>query len=571
MILFKRISYKNFLSTGNQPIEIDLSISQTTLIVGTNGTGKSTLLDALCFVLFNRPFRIIKKEQMVNTINNGDCIVEVEFDVGTKNYIIRRGIKPNLFEIYCNGKLINQDANNVDYQKYLETNIMKLNYRSFIQVVLLGSSSYEPFMKMKPRYRREVVEEILDIRVFGLMDLILRSQQSDLQKKLTEVRHQCELIKTKYETEAKYLTTLETKGSDNLTVQQNKIVQNDENRIKYEQKLQKLNEDIAVSQNALNGQDTTAKKVKDLEKFETKIEQNISTHKKTLDFFKDNDTCPVCTQSIDENFKEEKCNHETSTISKLESGLQQLVGELNGQEEKMTQFNQMSNKISEMNVEIAKINGSLSALKKHSDQIQLEISTASQKDGDIEKIELELSNMSAELGVVDAQLTDVQEEKSYVDVLREILNDKGAKANIIRKYVPIMNQLINKYLQQMDFYVSFHLDEEFNETVKSRYRDTFNYNNFSEGEKMRIDLALLFTWRDIARMKNSTNTNLLILDEIFDSSLDNSGTDDFFKIIKGCTKENIFIISHKGDILFDRFTNIIKYEKVKNFTRLENV
>jgi DNA repair exonuclease SbcCD ATPase subunit len=385
------------------------------------------------------------------------------------------------------------------------------------------------------------------------------------------VRHQCDLIKTKYETEAKYLTTLETKGSDNLTVQQNKIVENNENRVKYEQKLQKLNEDIAVSQNTLNGQDVVAKKVKELEKFETKIEHNISTHKKTLDFFKDNDTCPVCTQSIDANFKEEKCNHETSTISKLQSGLKQLVEELNIHEEKMTEFNQMSNKISQMNVEIAKINGSLSALKKHSDQIQLEISTASQKDGDIEKIELELANMSAELGVVDAQLTDVQEEKTYVDVLREILNDKGAKANIIRKYVPIMNQLINKYLQQMDFYVSFHLDEEFNETVKSRYRDTFNYNNFSEGEKMRIDLALLFTWRDIARMKNSTNTNLLILDEIFDSSLDNSGTDDFFKIIKGCTKENIFIISHKGDILFDRFTNIIKYEKVKNFTRLENV
>ena len=571
MILFKRISYKNFLSTGNQPIKIDLSISQTTLIVGTNGTGKSTLLDALCFVLFNRPFRIIKKEQMVNTINNGDCVVEVEFDVGTKNYIIRRGIKPNIFEIYCNGKLINQDANNVDYQKYLETNIMKLNYRSFIQVVLLGSSSYEPFMKMKPRYRREVVEEILDIRVFGLMDLILRSQQSDLQKKLTEVRHQCELIKTKYETEAKYLTTLETKGSDNLTVQQNKIVQNDENRVKYEQKLQKLNEDIAVSQNALGGHEATTIKVKELEKFETKIEHNISTHKKTLDFFKDNDTCPVCTQSIDANFKEEKCNHETTTISKLESGLKQLVEELGGHEDKLTQFNQMSNKITDMNVEIAKINGSLSALKKHSDQIQLEISTASQKDSDIENIELELAKMSADLGVADGHLTDVQEEKDYVDVLREILNDKGAKANIIRKYVPIMNQLINKYLQSMDFYISFNLDEEFNETVKSRFRDTFNYNNFSEGEKMRIDLALLFTWRDIARMKNSTNTNLLILDEIFDSSLDGQGTDDFFKIIKGLEKENIFIISHKGDILFDRFTNIIKFEKHQNFTQLGTI
>ena len=571
MITFKKLRYKNFLSSGNVPIEIELNKSQTTLIIGTNGSGKSTLLDALCFVLFNKPFRIIKKEQMVNTINQSDCVVEVEFDVGTNQYKIVRGIKPNIFEIYKNGQMINQEASNVDYQKYLEANIMKLNYRSFIQVVLLGSSSYEPFMKMKPRYRREVVEEILDIRVFGLMDLILRSQQSDLQKSLTEVRHQCELIKTKYETEAKYLTTLETKGSDNLTVQQNKIQENEENRLKYEQKLNSLNEAIAVSQNELSGQETVSKKVKELEKYETKIEQNLDTHKKTLKFFKENDTCPVCTQSIDSKFKEEKCNHETTTISKLESGLSQLVGELSKQEEKITAYGKISNKIQTMNVEIAKIVSSLESLKRHSDQIQQEISTSQERDTDIENIELELERMRVDLKDAEVALSKVQEEKDYVDVLREILNDKGAKAQIIRKYVPIMNALINKYLQAMDFYISFNLDEEFNETVKSRFRDTFNYNNFSEGEKMRIDLALLFTWRDIARMKNSTNTNLLILDEIFDSSLDNSGTDDFFKIIKNLSKENIFIISHKGDILFDRFTNIIKYEKVQNFTKLQTV
>jgi len=571
VILFKRLSYKNFLSSGNQPIEIALDMSQTTLIVGTNGSGKSTLLDALCFVLFNKPFRIIKKEQMVNTINNSDCIVEVEFDVGTKNYLIRRGIKPNLFEIFCDGKLINQDANNIDYQKYLEQNIMKLNYRSFIQVVLLGSSSYEPFMKMKPRYRREVVEEILDIRVFGLMDLILRSQQSDLQKKLTEVRHQAELIKTKYETEAKYLKTLETKGSDNQRVQENKLQENEQNRLEYDKKLQSLNEAIAVSQNELSGQETVSKKVKELEKYETKIEQNLDTHKKTLKFFKENDTCPVCTQSIDSKFKEEKCNHETTTISKLELGLSQLVGELSKQEEKITAYGKISNKIQSMNVEIAKIVSSLESLKRHSDQIQQEISTSKERDTDIENIELELEKMKDDLKDAEINLSKVQEEKDYVDVLREILNDKGAKAQIIRKYVPIMNALINKYLQAMDFYISFNLDEEFNETVKSRFRDTFNYNNFSEGEKMRIDLALLFTWRDIARMKNSTNTNLLILDEIFDSSLDGQGTDDFFKIIKTLEKENIFIISHKGDILFDKFTNIIKYEKVQNFTQLGTI
>ena len=553
------------------PIEIDLSMSQLTLVVGSNGSGKSTLLDALCFVLFNRPFRIIKKEQMVNTINNADCLVEVEFDVGTKNYIIRRGIKPNLFEIFCNGKMINQDANNVDYQKYLETNIMKLNYRSFIQVVLLGSSAYEPFMKMKPRYRREVVEEILDIRVFGLMDLVLRSQQSDLQKKLTEVRHQQELIKQKTDTEAKYLNTLETKGSDNQKVQENKLEENEKNRLKYDKKLQALNEAIAVSQNELSGEEVVSKRVKDLEKYETKIEQNLTTHKRTLSFFKDNDTCPVCTQSIDKKFKEEKCTHETETISKLDSGLSQLVEELSVQEEKLTSYGKISTKIQSMNVEIAKVSSSLESLKNHSDQIQQDITSAQERDSDIESIELELEQLRVDLKQAELDLAKVQEDKDYVDVLREILNDKGAKAQIIRKYVPIMNALINKYLQAMVFYISFNLDEEFNETVKSRFRDTFNYNNFSEGEKMRIDLALLFSWRDIARMKNSTNTNLLILDELFDSSLDGQGTDDFFKIVKSFEKENIFIISHKGDILFDKFTNIIKFEKHQNFTQLGTI
>ena len=571
MILFKRLNYKNFLSSGNQPIVIDLDKSQMTLIVGTNGSGKSTLLDALCFVLFNRPFRIIKKEQMVNTINNGDCIVEVDFDVGTKSYKVRRGIKPNLFEIFCDGKKLNQDANNIDYQKYLEQNIMKLNYRSFIQVVLLGSSSYEPFMKMKPRYRREVVEEILDIRVFGLMDLILRSQQSDLQKKLTEVRHQCELIKTKYETEAKYLKTLEAKGTDNQTVALKKLEENKQNKLIYDRKLQSLNEAIAISQKELIGKETTEKKLKELTKFETKIEQNLDTHTKSLTFFSENDNCPVCTQKIDDQFKATKCEHEKNTITKLEKGLVQLVEEISKQEQKVSAFTKVSDKISDIRLQIAKVSSSLESLKTQSDQIQQDINRVNEKDVDIETIELDLEKMKVDLKNAEIDLDKVQEEKGYVDILREILNDKGAKAQIIRKYVPIMNSLINKYLQAMDFYISFNLDEEFNETVKSRFRDTFNYNNFSEGEKMRIDLALLFTWRDIARMKNSTNTNLLILDEIFDSSLDGQGTDDFFKIIKTLEKENIFIISHKGDILFDKFTNIIKYEKVQNFTQLGTI
>jgi len=569
MIIFKKIRYKNFLSTGNQPIEVELDKAHTTLIVGSNGSGKSTLLDALCFALFNKPFRIIKKEQMVNTINNGDSIVEVEFEVGTKQYLIRRGIKPNLFEIYKNGKLINQDASNVDYQKYLEQNIMKLNYRSFIQVVILGSTSYEPFMKMKPRYRREVVEEILDIRVFGLMDLILRSQQSDLQKNLTEVRHKAELIKSKYETEAKYLNTLQTQGTDFQTHKQKLLDKNTADSKNYQRKIQELNESIAVQKEKVKDKLADDIKLSKLQKLETKIETNLSTHKKTLDFFRNNNTCPTCTQEIDDTFKENKCTHEEGTITKLKTGLSDLLEEISKVETRVTEFAKISNKINEMNVEIAKINTSLDSIKNHSDSIHEELTMANERNTDIETIKSELEQMQSQLKDAEEELNKVTEQKKYVDILRGILNDKGAKAQIIRKYVPIMNQLINQYLQAMDFFVSFHLDEEFNETVKSRFRDTFNYNSFSEGEKMRIDLALLFTWRQIAKMKNSTNTNLLILDEIFDSSLDGQGTDDFFKIIKKFEKENIFIISHKGDILFDKFTNIIKYEKYKNFTRLQ--
>ena len=571
MITFKKIRWKNFLSTGNTPIEVNLDQSHTTLVIGKNGSGKSTLLDALCFGLFNKPFRMIKKEQMVNTINNGESEIEIWFDVGTKSYRIIRGIKPNRFEIYCDGEMINQNATTMDYQKYLEKNIMKLNYRSFIQVVILGSSSYEPFMKMKPRYRREVVEEILDIRVFGLMDLLLRSQQSDLQKKITEVRHHADLINTKYETEAKHLKSLQNEDTTTKTHKLSQLEKIDKDSSNYSSNIQKLNEEIAVTQSKIVDKEKIDNKVSKLTKLETKIEQNINNHKKTLDFFLKNDTCPTCTQKIEPNFKTQKCGHEAAAIQKLELGLLELQKELDTSYTKVTEFNTLSDKIGQMNVEVAKINTSLEGLKRHSDSIDEEIKMLGDKTSDREKVQQQLDELKVKLGEAQVDLDKVLEEKSYVDVCREILNDKGAKAKIIQKYLPIMNTLVNQYLQSMDFFISFHLDEEFNETIKSRHRDSFNYNNFSEGEKMRIDLALLFTWRHIAKMKNSTNTNLLVLDEVFDSSLDGQGTDDFFKIIGKLSKENIFIISHKGDILFDKFTNIIKFEKTNNFTKLETV
>ena len=569
MIVFKKIKYKNFLSTGNIPIEIDLNKSHTTLIVGSNGSGKSTLLDALCFVLFNKPFRIIKKDQIVNSINNAECIVEIDFTVGTKDYKIVRGIKPNLFEIYQDGTLINQDANSIDYQKHLEQNIMRLNYRSFLQVVLLGSSSYEPFMKMKPRYRREVVEEILDIRVFGLMDLILRSQQSDLAKKVIEMKHRAELIQTKYETELNHFKAISDLNMNDLDGKKQLVKKNDDDSKDYSNKINELNTKIGVYKHDIENKDKTQKKVGQLTKLEAKIETNLNTHKKTLEFFNNNDNCPTCTQPIDQDFKKQKIEATEKRVKTLQDGMKELISEIANTELKLSEMNKVSQKIQELNIDISKFETSLDELNKFSNRIHEEIRLLENKQVDGKEIQIQLDELNSKLEETRIEKDRIIEQNDYVDILREILNDKGAKAQIIRKYVPIMNNLINQHLQAMDFFVSFHLDEEFNETVKSRFRDTFNYNNFSEGEKMRIDLALLFTWRHIAKMKNSTNTNLLILDEIFDGSLDGQGTDDFFKIITQLTKENIFIISHKGDIMFDKFTNIIKYEKYKNFTRLQ--
>ena len=568
MITFKNIKYKNFLSTGNTPIEIKLNSSNTTLIVGTNGSGKSTLLDALCFVLFNRPFRIIKKEQMVNTVNDGDCLIELEFDVGTKKYLIKRGIKPNLFEIYQDGVLVNQDANSIDYQKYLENNIMRLNYRSFLQVVLLGSSSYEPFMKMKPRYRREVVEEILDIRVFGLMDLILRPQQSELTRNITDLSHKCDLIESKYETELKHYNAISDLNMNDLDGKKRLLEKNGQDNYDYNRKIDKINDELERDRDSLKDQTKEQVKMTKLSKLEAKIEQNLSTHEKTLEFFNENDNCPTCTQPIDDQFRQDKQSNLKEKVTSLNEGMKKIVEEISKQEEHLLAMDKISKKVYEMNVEVSKLQTSVEELNKYSNNIHEEIQSLENKQSDGKDIEKQLENLKLDLEENKIKRDKIVDQQKYVDVLRNILNDKGAKSQIIKKYVPIMNTLINQYLQSMDFFISFHLDEEFNETVKSRFRDTFNYNNFSEGEKMRIDLALLFTWRHIAKMKNSVNTNLLVLDEIFDSSLDGQGTDDFFKIIKTMTKENIFIISHKGDILFDKFTDIVKFEKYKNFTRL---
>ena len=568
MIYFKTLKWRNFLSTGNQFIEIEMNKSASTLIIGKNGSGKSTLLDALCFVLFNRPFRNIKKEQLVNTINNIDCEIQCEFNIGNKEYKVVRGIKPNIFKIYCDGLLLNQEASSVDYQKTLEQNIMKLNYRSFIQVVILGASSYEPFMHLRVRHRREVVEEILDIRVFTHMDILLRQKQGELSKAITDVSHRYDLMKEKYELQNNHFIQIKNRDQSDIIQRKDKIEQDKKDQEQYNAKLKDFNNKIYWNKIELEDSEKTTKTANQLSRLEAKIETNLLNHKKNLELFENNSTCPTCTQDIGVELRTKKLAEEKVKITKLELGLKDLLSEIIKTETKINEFAKLVDKINELGIEVAKIDTSITEINRHSNRLNEEIDKLESDKKNTNLIAQELDTIKIQLEEIDIEKKKVIDEKQYIDIAREILNDTGVKANIIKKYLPIMNQLINENLQAMDFFVNFHLNEEFEETIKSRHRDTFNYNNFSEGEKMRIDLALLFTWRAIAKLKNSINTNVLILDEIFDSSLDGQGTDDFLKILKSLNKENVFIISHKGDIMFDKFTNIIKFEKYKNFTRL---
>ena len=569
MIVFKKIKWKNFLSTGNQFLTIDLNKSASTLVIGENGSGKSTLLDALCFVLFNRPFRLIKKEQVVNSINEKDCVVNVDFTIGTKDFKIKRGIKPNFFEIYCNDILLNQDASNIDYQKHLENNILKLNYRSFVQVVILGSSSYEPFMRLRARYRRDVVEEILDIKVFTQMALILRSKQTELTKTVLEVKHKCNLLDEKYNLEKKHFETIKNKNENILSDKEHLLKQNEEDIKKYNAKLSEIDKELSYLQVSVSDKPDVDVKVNKLQILEAKLETNILNHKTNLETLQESDVCPTCGQDIKQDVKEIKIAERNTKILRLETGLKDLISETLKVEQRVNKIGSISEKISDLELNIAKINTSIDEINRFSNKVKTEINELKSNGGTTIGVYTNLDKLKQDLKNTSIERDKIIEEKAIIDIAREIVNDTGAKTKIIEKYLPIMNQLINQYLQEMDFFINFELDDEFNETIKSRYRDYFVYNNFSEGEKMRIDLALLFSWRAVAKLKNSTNTNILILDEIFDSSLDGEGTEAFFKILnKSLQNENTFIISHKGDILFDKFTNIVKFEKYKNFARI---
>ena len=567
MIIFKKVRWKNFLSTGNYFLEVQLDRSPTTLIVGENGSGKSTVLDALCFVLFNKPFRTISKSQLVNSINLGGTIVEIEFVIQKNNFKIIRGMKPNIFEIYCNGRMMNQDANALDTQKILEQQILKLNYRSFTQVVILGSSTFIPFMQLRSKDRREVVEDILDIKIFSLMNFLLKHKVKEVSEELKSIEYEFRLSKEKIDLQNKYIEDIK-KNKERIIEEKEHLVFDSERVVLSEQeKADKIKLEIKSLEPETSQKENVKSSIREYHKMEAKLSNRVDENKRQKEFFENNETCPVCTQDIELELKKQKIEEKSKRIQELNSGIDKLKVELDDKEQLLKGIEMLSKQIREKEVEVAKIGTSITHMERLIRQTNIQIQAM--KKGEVsEEDKVKLTRLSERCKLQEEQITKLREDKFYVDVARNLLMDTGIKTKIINKYLPIMNKLINGYLTSMDFYVNFTLDNNFNETIKSRHRDEFSYSSFSEGEKMRIDLALLFTWRAVAKMKNSTNTNLLILDEIFDSSLDTTGTDDFLKILHTFADQNVFVISHKGDTMFDKFRSVIKFEKQRNFSKL---
>ena len=567
MIHFKYVRWKNFLSTGNNFTEIQLDRNSTTLIIGENGAGKSTILDALCFGLFGKPFRNINKPQLLNSVNASNCLVEVEFKVGGKDVKVVRGIKPNVFEIYINGKMYNQDANARDYQKYLEQQILKLNYRSFTQVVILGSSTFIPFMQLKARHRREVVEEILDIQIFSLMNMILKQKLKTIEADHRELEYKESLTSEKLSLKERYIKDIQDNRRKLIEEKTVLISGNEEEIFKKKRKVADLQDDIEGMHKKISNAAKVVEQFDKLNDLNSQLKTKHRSHKRLIKFFEENEDCPTCQQHIDEVFKDTMISKENNKYDKLTVGIKELADKLEATKVKINVINEVNKNIQSNNVEIAKENSSIGELEKFNAALDTEIKQL--QDGHVDKKDHEeVVNLREEFDTVSKEKNKLREEKIYNEAVRTMLTDQGIKTKIIKQYLPIMNKLINTYLTSMEFYVNFTLDENFDETIKSRYRDDFTYASFSEGEKMRIDLALLFTWRAVAKMKNSANTNLLILDEIFDSSLDGTGTDEFLKILNTLGDENVFVISHKQDALADKFRSTIRFEKIKNFSHI---
>jgi len=567
MIIFEKVRWKNFLSTGNQFTEIQLNESQSTMIVGTNGAGKSTILDALCFSLYGKSFRKIKKDQLINTTNEKGAVVEIEFNVNKVDWKIERGIKPNTFKIWRNGEELDQKASAIDQQKWLEQNVLKMNYKSFTQIVILGSSSFLPFMQLPATSRREVVEDLLDIKIFSSMNVLIKDKIRSLKEGIRTLELKKESLNDKVRMQKNFIDELETRSQDDIKQKEFKIGEllNEENS--YMGSNENLNRELVTLQDELKDYSDTGKKLREFGNIKGKLSQRISTLVKDHKFFNDNTVCPTCDQDIEDSFRLNRIERSQTKAKELQKGYEELLVAIKDEENRESHFKSLSGEISKVLNGITSNNSQITSCQRQVKSIESEIQTLTKQLEDRNTEHEKLEQFRETLQTTYEELAVKREDISYYDFTYNLLKDGGVKTKIIKKYLPLINQQVNKYLQKMEFYINFTLDEEFNETVQSPIHEDFSYSSFSEGEKMRIDLALLFTWREVARYKNSVNTNLLIMDEVFDSSLDGFGTDEFLKIIRYEIQDaNIFVISHK-ESLFDKFQNVIKFEKCKGFSR----
>jgi len=568
MILFQKIKWKNLLSTGNQYTEVILNKDQTTLIIGTNGAGKSTVLDALCFVLYGKAFRKINKNQLINTTNEKGTVVEIEFNVNGTEWKVVRGIKPNNFEIYKDNEFLDQSHSAIDQQKWLEQNVLKMNYKSFTQIVILGSSSFVPFMQLPSSSRREVVEELLDIKIFSSMNSLIKERIRSHKEEIRTFELSKTSVKDKISMQERFIEEVETTSKSNIKDKEDKIksILNEENDLMNDNI--KLSEELNDFERAIQVYTGASDKLKKLGNIKGKLSQKVSTITKEHKFFTENTVCPTCTQEIEEDFRINKIEDAQNKAKELQSGFIELEKAINDEEDRERQFTSLTKEILTLTHGVSKNNTQIAGCQKQIRDLESEIQRVTEQLANRNTEHDKLAELKQKLKSTQDKLSEKREDIFYHDFTYGLLKDGGVKSKIIKKYLPLINQQVNKYLQMMDFYINFKLDEEFNETIQSPIHDDFSYSSFSEGEKMRIDLALLFTWREVARFKNSVNTNLLIMDEVFDSSLDGMGTDEFLKIIRFVIKDaNIFVISHKGG-LEDKFQSVIRYEKIKGFSTI---
>ena len=569
MIAFKKLRWQNLLSTGNQFTELDLNRSSSTLVVGENGAGKSTFIEALTFALYGKPYRNINKPQLLNSITGKGLLVELEFSIGKKEYMIRRGMKPHVFEIYQNGEMLNQNAGARDDQEYLEKNILKLNFKSFSQIVVLGSANYVPFMQLPSMQRRAVVEDLLDIQIFSVMNSLLKDKINSNRTELSDIEYKINLCEQKIEMHSKHIDALKSNNDELINQKREKIEEHDKAIVQH-----KITVDGLMSQvEELNAQVADQNKIESrknkLVQMEASLEDRIRKLNKEIQFFHDHDNCPTCKQGIDHDFKTTTVEVRSTKKVEVEEALNKLETEIKTTQDRLNFINTTNAQIQHFNTSIQSNNQQITFYQRYITDLNKEIEALVEQGNKIHTDMDDTESYEKELTGHNKQKELLSKQKAVYEVAAHLLKDTGIKTKIIKQYVPIMNKLINKYLAAMDFFVNFELDDQFNETIKSRFRDEFSYASFSEGEKMRIDLALMFTWRAIAKLRNSASTNLLIMDEVFDSSLDSSGTEEFLKILETLTQDtNTFIISHKGDQLFDRFHSIIKFEKHSNFSRI---